>query len=301
MISKNAALILTYNCKNYCIFCKPTKKKFTNDFQKVKTDAIIQINNLKKRGFTKLEISGHDPIEYPEIVKLVKYVKKKGFKNVTLTTHGRNLSDVSLVKGLKDAGIDRLQIPLYGSNEKIHDSITRAKGSFKETLKGIENIKKYIPNATLRIHTLIMKQNYKDMLDILLLASKYTKRFTLTLPCIAFKEMGKKYFISFDKMRPYLRALIHISDKKGMDTIFRDVPFCIFGLYRKYMLNKEDCPETADNYTRPPEARTKSNIASYRVKTKLKVCSRCKLNKLCDGVYKNYLEFVNLDNFKPLK
>ena len=85
---------------------------------------------------------------------------------------------------LADAGLDKLRIPIYGSTATIHDSITQVEGSFDETMRGIENIRKHT-DMDLLITTLIMKQNYKDILQELVIYWEMDLRFNVKMKFIA--------------------------------------------------------------------------------------------------------------------
>ena len=50
-------------------------------------------------------------------------------------------SYLNYCKELINAGMTKVTIYVFSSKPEIHDNITRVKGSFKQTMKGINNLK----------------------------------------------------------------------------------------------------------------------------------------------------------------
>ena len=140
---KNGFLIPMTGCSNDCIFCiKGKNYRVSNESIKKQEGEILKnIIKFKKEGITEIIISGSDSIEYPKIIQLVKYLKRQGFKKITIATHGKNLSEKNFAENIVGAGVDLFTLPIYGSKPEIHDSVTRVKGSFNATIKGIKNVK----------------------------------------------------------------------------------------------------------------------------------------------------------------
>ncbi|MCK5026510.1 MAG: radical SAM protein [Nanoarchaeota archaeon] len=304
MVKKSVVIIELNSCKNSCLFCNPKGIRRTIGFKEMKqieVHLLKQVNDLKRRGFKEVEISGCDPIEYDKITGFIKWLKKNSFKQVMLSTHGRDLHNIELVNEFKKAGLDQLRIPLYGSNAKIHDSVTQCKGSFKETLNGIRNIQKYAPGINILITSLIMKQNYKDIANIFSLAANYSSDISFSLACLKDDAKELDIGIHFDKIKPYLISLLELSEKSNAQLNIIDIPFCIFGFYRKNIINISGPPVTARIYSIPEEFKSNvQNLPSYRIKRKLNICSRCNLRDRCDGFFHQYTKLFDLSYLKPL-
>jgi MoaA/NifB/PqqE/SkfB family radical SAM enzyme len=288
-------------CDNRCLFCNTIAKQrrgalTVERLKKVEKDLLLQVLDLKKRGLNEsVSISGCDPIQYPGIAPFIKYIKRDlNFTSVTLLTHGRNLRDVKLVKELKRAGLDKLKIPLYGSRAEIHDSVTQVKGSFRETLRGIKNVFSYAPGTGITITSLIMKQNYKDVLEIFRLANKYASKITFSVPCIANMDYAEKYMISFEKMKTYLKRLLDAAEKVDIPFQLTDVPFCVLGADHPKVINTIDIPVTSNTYSIPEIFRSSvPHTPNYRVKKHLPACRHCALVYKCDGFYDHYVRFFS--------
>ena len=130
-------LALTFRCQNKCVHCytggpRETPELDTEEWKKV-------IDKLKSIGVFILTFTGGEPTLRKDLPELLHYAQMKGI--VTgLITNGRRLKDQEYVKRLEEAGLDFVQVTIESHRPEIHDSITCAKGSWQETVEGIENV-----------------------------------------------------------------------------------------------------------------------------------------------------------------
>jgi radical SAM protein with 4Fe4S-binding SPASM domain len=146
-------LALTFNCQNDCMHCyaggpHETPELNTEQWKKV-------LDRLSEIGVFIVTFTGGEPTLRKDLLDLVLYAENKGM--VTgLITNGRKLKNESYVKALEKAGLDFVQVTLESYKEKIHDLMTNAEGSWKETVAGIKNAEKsqiYVTtNTTLSQH-----------------------------------------------------------------------------------------------------------------------------------------------------
>jgi len=78
-------------------------------------------------------------------------------------TNGRRLKDKDYVKTLEKVGLDFVQVTLESHKAAIHDLMTGAKGSWKETVAGIKNVVPTHIYAT--TNTTLSKHNAGDFLE----------------------------------------------------------------------------------------------------------------------------------------
>jgi MoaA/NifB/PqqE/SkfB family radical SAM enzyme len=113
------------------------------------------IDRLSEIGIFTITFTGGEPTLREDLPELLLYAQNKGM--VTgLITNGRKLKDKLYVETLEKTGLDFVQITLESHKPKIHDVMTGAKGSWKETVEGIKNVaesKVYLTtNTTLSKH-----------------------------------------------------------------------------------------------------------------------------------------------------
>jgi radical SAM protein with 4Fe4S-binding SPASM domain len=129
-------LALTFKCQNDCVHCYAGGPHETPELNTSQWKEVI--DRLSQIGIFILTFTGGEPTLREDLPELLQYAQNKGM--VTgLITNGRKLKDKEYVKILEKAGLDFVQVTLESHQPKIHDLMTAAKGSWKETVAGIKN------------------------------------------------------------------------------------------------------------------------------------------------------------------
>jgi len=153
-------LALTFRCQNNCVHCyaggpHETAELSTEEWKRV-------IDRLHDIGVFILTFTGGEPTLREDLVELQLYAQNRGM--VTgLVTNGRRLKDKSYSERLDKAGLDFVQVTLESHKPKIHDLMTAAKGSWKETVAGIRNA--ISSRMYVTTNTTLSKYNAGDFLD----------------------------------------------------------------------------------------------------------------------------------------
>jgi len=153
-------MALTFRCQNNCIHCyaggpHETPELTTQQWKEA-------IDHLSDIGVFILTFTGGEPTIREDLPELLLYVQNKGL--VTgLITNGRNLKDKAYVDTLEKVGLDFVQVTLESHKSEVHDLMTAAIGSWKETLTGIRNaVNSQIYVST---NTTLSKRNAASFLD----------------------------------------------------------------------------------------------------------------------------------------
>jgi radical SAM protein with 4Fe4S-binding SPASM domain len=152
-------LALTFRCQNDCVHCYAGGPHETPELSTVQWKSVI--DKLSEIGVFILTFTGGEPTLREDLPELLLYAQKKGM--VTgLISNGRMLKDKAFVSVLEKSGLDFVQITLESHKPQVHDSMTGAKGSWKETVKGIQNaVQSEIYVST---NTTLSKHNFADFL-----------------------------------------------------------------------------------------------------------------------------------------
>jgi len=132
-------------CNNKCIFC------CDSGFLKNK-NIPPALCSEKSGGNTnrRIMLGYGEPTRLDNLIEKIKYLKLK-YAVVSLTTNGRQMYDFKFVRDLVRAGLNEVIFSLHGYYPQIHDYITRIRGSFVETIKGIRNVIKNNKENNLKI------------------------------------------------------------------------------------------------------------------------------------------------------
>jgi radical SAM protein with 4Fe4S-binding SPASM domain len=152
-------MALTFRCQNDCVHCYAGGPHETPELSTTQWKNVI--DKLSDIGVFILTFTGGEPTLREDLPELLLYAQNKGM--VTgLISNGRNLKDENFVKLLEKSGLDFVQMTLESHKPQVHDKITGAKGSWKETVAGIKNaVKSEIYVST---NTTLNKQNAADFL-----------------------------------------------------------------------------------------------------------------------------------------
>jgi len=292
---KYGSIIIIPGCRNKCVFCT---KKSAYSTRKIETNEKKIYKSLlyfKKIGVSRINISGNDPIEYSKITQLIGHIKKLGFEDITIATHARNLSSYNFAREIIGAGANAFTIPIYGPNEKIHESVTMSKGSFQEAVKAIRNLKSL--GAKVYISSMILNQNKENLIELIEFFGKLkvdgcsiTVSYMIKDDCshIPIKDIGK-----------YVRPLYLYSAENKIDVSFIDFPYCVIGSINDSIINTIIPYDRG--YCQPSKKRrAKINLPLYRVKTKIGMCEICKARDICGGFYADDIKKYGTGNLKPI-
>ena len=173
----NFMVKLTTLCPGNCKCCKNR----LSEFKKIDSnEKFFNINNfenlcraIKNIGGTYIALSGGEPTIVPNLLDFIKIAKTYGLAT-RLNTSGFNINKENIREWL-DAGLDQIVLSIYGIDFETYSKTRGNASMYKkgyEALKIISEMKeKY--NFIFILQTVIMKDNYMQMNDLLNLAINY--------------------------------------------------------------------------------------------------------------------------------
>jgi radical SAM protein with 4Fe4S-binding SPASM domain len=129
-------MALTFRCQNNCVHCYAGGPHETPELTTEQWKMVI--DKLSSIGVFILTFTGGEPTLRDDLPELLQYTQNKGMVS-GLITNGRHLKDKAYVDALEKAGLDFVQITLESHKPQVHDAMTKAEGSWKETVVGIKN------------------------------------------------------------------------------------------------------------------------------------------------------------------
>jgi radical SAM protein with 4Fe4S-binding SPASM domain len=146
-------LAITYRCNNDCAHCYNARER---TFPEMHTENWKHIlDRLWELGVPHVVFTGGEATLRNDLPELIAHAEKNG-QITGLNTNARRLADKKYLQALVDAGLDHVQITVESCDEKIHDLMMRAKGAFKQTIRGLQNAletKLYVMTNTTMLRT----------------------------------------------------------------------------------------------------------------------------------------------------
>jgi len=246
-------------------------------------------------------LTAGEPTIVKELPDIAFYLKKHGFKEIALQTNGRLLSYMDYCLKLVRSGITQFTVSVHGSNYRFHEALTRTRGSFEQTMQGLENllkIKTVMPSLKIMTSTILTKINISDLENLLkFLVKKHSGIKTVVLNPLTLKGNALNYAdrlaISYTDISDTLSAAVKNLSIESADISVTDMPPCINSAYAGFfedinllnlVMQKKDIPE-------------KMGMTGLKNKN----CKGCRYSNCCSGIYPEYIKLFGWDEFKAVK
>jgi radical SAM protein with 4Fe4S-binding SPASM domain len=298
---KRIDLKIGFSCNNYCRFCiQGNKRDKYPDKSTKEIKATLEKSRKEAEGVV---FTGGEPAFRPKsLLEWVKYAKKIGYKSIQIQTNGRMFAYKDYCQSIIEAGANEFSPAIHGSNPQIHDYLTRAPGSWKQTVQGIKNLKSL--GQYVLTNSVICKPNYKDLPNLAkLLVNLKVDQFQLAFvhinEIIAHdKKLIEETIPRYLEVEPYVKKGLRIGINAGINVMTEAIPFCFMKGYENYIAEKI-IPET-HVFDANFEVKNYSKYRKTQGKAKGPNCKKCKYYNICEGAWKEYPQIFGWDEFRPV-
>jgi MoaA/NifB/PqqE/SkfB family radical SAM enzyme len=216
---------LTYECNNRCTFCLDSDTH--NGEMRARDDVKAQILDGRKKGATRLILSGGEPTIHPNYVDFIKLGALAGYEKIQTVTNGRLFGYDFFLRKCVEAGLSEITFSLHGPNAKIHDALVGVPGAFEQETKGLKNA---IADGrvVVNVDIVINKGNVKHLAEMLELYISWGVREFDLLQVVpfgrAFTEGRQSLFYDLEEHRPYLLEALAYSKRPDLHIWFNRFP-----------------------------------------------------------------------------
>jgi radical SAM protein with 4Fe4S-binding SPASM domain len=130
-------LALTYRCNNDCSHCYNIAGRNLAELSTVDWKRVL--DRAWELGIPHIIFTGGEPTLRADLPELIAHAEANG-QITGLNTNARRLSDAHYVDELVLAGLDHVQITLESYDADIHDRMVGARGAFRQTVRGLQNV-----------------------------------------------------------------------------------------------------------------------------------------------------------------
>ena len=288
---------LGFACNNRCRFCVQGDKR--SRYPNLTTDqALARLEQARARA-DEVVLTGGEVTIRRDLVRLVAQAKALGFRTIQIQTNGRMLAYEKLCVELIRAGATEFSPALHGHVPELHDYLTRAQGSFSQTVAGIRNLVALgVPVIT---NTVITRSNFRHLPEIARLltdlgVNQYQFAFVHALGSAA--ENFPSIVPRMELVSPHVRRGLEVGRRAGVVAQTEAIPPCMLPEYEEHMAEWVlpdaaifDAESVLDSYR------------SYRLaegKAKGPRCADCFWNPWCEGVWREYVERYGWAEFEPV-
>ena len=216
---------LTFDCNNRCIFCLDSD---AHDGQMREADDVKkQILEGRRKGATRLILSGGEPTIHPRYVDFIKLGKLAGYRKIQTVTNGRLFQYDDFLGRCLDAGLSEITFSLHGPNARIHDALVGVKGAFEQEIVGLQkaiadgrpivNVDVVINRGNVRVLPEMLERFYAmgvrefDLLQVVPFGRAYT-------------EGKDTLFYDLEEAAPYIREALRFSERPDVHVWLNRFP-----------------------------------------------------------------------------
>lgn len=283
--SDDNAIVVTNQCNSNCIMC-PDSDIVRMGKENVDINKLIEYVRCIPNDARYITITGGEPGMLKKDLNVLLRECKQCLPDTEflLLSNGRVFSNTEYVDEFAESipSNIRVGIPLYADNEEEHDNITRAKGSFRQTLTGIRNLIER--NIDIEIRIVVLKKNYKLLENIASFITREIPQVKM-VNIMALEMLGNSFknknevWINFEDINEYLyRACIKLI-KSGIITNLYNFPLC--------------------NLNEKLYTLAHRSITDYKVRYK-EECNGCQAKDICGGFFFSTINMKDI-KVKPIK
>jgi len=208
---------LTFDCNDHCVFCLDAHTH--NGEMRDRGEVKAQILDGRRKGATRLILSGGEPTIHPNFVDFVRLGRLAGYRKIQTVTNGRLFKYRPFLEKALDEGLSEITFSIHGPNARIHDALVGTKGAFEEELTGLKNALAD-GRPIINIDVVINRANVKHLPEMLRMYTEMGVREFDLLQVVpfgrAFTDGRDTLFYDLAEARPYLQEALAWSKQPGM-------------------------------------------------------------------------------------
>ena len=286
-----------FACNNRCLFCAQGHKR--EGCPHVPFEELVARLEAGRATSEELVLTGGEPTLHPDILNLVRKAKELGYRRIQIQTNGRRLGYANFVDALVEAGATEFSPALHGATAEMHEQLTRAPGSFRQTVAGIRNVHaRGLPIVT---NSVVVRANVAQLPALVDLLGKLG----VGQAQLAFVHPVGTAFELFDEVVPRLSDVVgpirlcrNIALRHGMRLVTEAVPLCFLPGMQELAV-EELIPETTviDLDGQPFDY---SKWRPDQGKSHGPPCEGCSARARCEGPWREYPEKYGWGEFRPI-
>jgi len=307
-------------CNNNCIFCMEEDRDGRKVTNAATTDDSVRWILGRHSDYEEVCFTSGEPTTNPRLPHWIRMAKQAGVRWISMMTNGRALSHEPYTRGLLGAGLNRLYVSIHGHTQKLHEGLTRTPDSFVQTVAGIDTIARYKRHGiVLHTSTVVTKRNLPHLADIYAFLRGHG------VDQVVFNVMqanGRantyfdQLFPSYTEIAAAAEAFLAACPERPAQAFFVDIPLCTTtrlpdhnrGYVEDY--THFEPPNPGHDIVADPESRragAHGELIQIRrsdlddsARHKRPECRSCRHDRVCEGVWGNYLRRQGWAEFVPV-
>ncbi len=281
---KRHEIRLSYNCNNNCRFCEVAKER---KIHLEPTLHQVKAGLLADKDWETAEFFGGEPTISPYFLKVLGFVTEQG-KKAKIDTNCRMFYYREFAKRVAKENVALVETSIESHRAETHDFLTRTKGSFRQTVQGIKNIRE--EGVQVNTTTVMMEQNIRELRETagFIFDTLGIENMRFSFLQVSWNGLENMEVIPrLTEIREGLPCLVDYAKERGIRLSIDQGPMCVIGSGHPVF-------EVAEHTS-------KGNRKLEKLFTKPAKCEPCKMYGLCPGVCKGYAAIFGTQELNPMK
>lgn len=297
---KRVALFVGYSCDNNCRFCVVADKRI---YPAKTTEQIKkELEEAYSDGAREVVFTGGEFTTRKDVFEIISFAKSLGYWVIQAQTNGRSFASLDFCKKILSAGMNEFSPALHGHTKQLHDFLTQRKGSFRQTVLGIYNIRKLTKGSTrILTNTVVTKFNYKflpEIANLLINLGVHQYQFAFVHALGNADRFFEQVVPKKSDALPYLKKGLDVGVRRGIRVMAEAIPLCLMEGYEKYV-SEFYIPDT-ELRERGYTIEKFEKVRREQGKVKFTKCKICKYCDICEGPWKEYPKYYGEEEFNPV-
>jgi MoaA/NifB/PqqE/SkfB family radical SAM enzyme len=300
------SLVLRSGCRNACLFCTTRIVQEERAALWPNDDVTAFYEDLRRAragGARSLRIVAVEPIEHPQVDRLIAFAREKGYTSIEAWTSARGLAEETRARTLKRAGLTAVDVPLMGATARTHDLVAGSRGAFDDTLRGLRCAVK--AGLRCKVHFIVVKQNLDDLLAMARLVEKagLGAPGSLLIPSPSSAELDpfRAFMPSYGEVMAALGRFPRRAAARLLSRgLLNNIPACvILGASEGYGELLERFTPVRESWIR--DGSLDEPGAALKLRKRCAKSDACDLAGICVGYHDHYERLFGLDEFRPVQ
>jgi MoaA/NifB/PqqE/SkfB family radical SAM enzyme len=285
-----------FACNNRCVFCVQGDKR-ASEGARPAARILADLRTARERGAGAVVFTGGEPTLHASLLPSVRAAKELGFGTIQIQTNGRRLAYDAFCHALAAAGANEFAPALHGVTAATHDALTRAPGSFDETVAGILAVKRLgLPLVT---NTVVTARNFRELPALARRLVDYgVDQFQFAFVHVVGTAADNRDWLVPRKseVMPFVREGLDIGRAARVRCFTEAIPLCLMAGYEACVAESIiprtlifDAGHVIDDFT---------SYREHEGKAKGPACPSCSASAQCEGPWREYPALFGWDEFK---
>ncbi len=283
-----------FQCNNRCRFCVQGEKR--NEYGNKTTEELLQTLSEAREYADEIVLTGGEVSIRHDFFEIVRKASELGFRVIQIQTNGRLAAVEDFADKLVEAGATEFAPALHGHTAEIHDALTMVPGSFKQTARGIINMKQR--GLPVILNSVICKANAPYLVEMAKLFVKLRVdqyQFAFVHGVGTAGDNIEEVVPRFSEIQETVLAALQVGIDAGVRCMTEAIPLCFLPGYESFAAEWIiprtrifDADWVIEDYT---QERWNSGKAHGPA------CTGCRFERMCEGPWHDYPDHYGWDEF----